>query len=149
MEQTLKSLVEILQKAVPTILFLLLLYFYFKAMLFGPLNKVLKQRDELTRGARKSAEESLSAAERKTQEFEAKLLEARAEVYREQEEMRRKWLEDQANQVAEAHDRSLAAVRKAKEQIAAEAAAARESLAAASGALADEIAQALLSRRTQ
>jgi F-type H+-transporting ATPase subunit b len=149
MEQTLRSLVEILQKAVPTILLLLLLYFYLKAMLFGPLTKVLKQRDELTKGTRKTAEESLANAERKTAEFEAKLRDARSELYKEQENERRKWLDDQAAQVVQAHERSAEAVRKAREEIAAEAATARETLAASAGSLADEIATSLLARRAQ
>ena len=60
MEQTLQALVGILQKAVPTILLLILLHFYLKAMLFGPLTKILKDREALTKGARKTAEESLA-----------------------------------------------------------------------------------------
>src|ERR1700687_856818 len=128
MEQTVQALGRILLKAIPTIFLLLLLHFYFKAMLFGPLEKVLRQRDELTEGARKAADQSLAAADRKAQKYEAKLREARAEVYRQQEETRRKWLEDQAAQTAEAHTRMASGVREAKEQIASEAAAARQAL---------------------
>jgi F-type H+-transporting ATPase subunit b len=116
-------------------------------MLFGPLEKVLKERDHLTKGAREAAEQSLAAADHKTQEFEAKLREARAEVYKEQEEMRRRWIEDQASQVAQAREFNAGAVRKAREEISAEAAAARLSLTESSGALADEIATAVLAGR--
>src|ERR1700690_1934347 len=116
MEQTLQALVGILQKAVPTILLLILLHFYLKAMLFGPLAKVLKERDALTKGSRKTAEESLASAERKTAEYEAKLRDARGEVYREQEEMRRQWLTEQSQQVDQARERNAASVRTAKEQ---------------------------------
>lgn len=147
MKQTLEALVGILQKAVPTIVLLLLLHFYFKAMLFGPLEKILQQRDALTKGARQSAEESLAAAERKTAEYEAQLRDARAEVYREQEEIRRQWLAEQAEQIEQAHERSAAAVRDAKYVIAREAAAARTTLLETSGALADQIASGILSRR--
>ena len=149
MAQTLQSLYEILEKAVPTVILLLLLYFYFKAMLFKPLNTILKQRDELTRGARKTAEDSLANAERKTQDFEIQLRDARSEVYREQEEQRRTLLEDQAAQIAQAHERTSASISTARAQIAAEAAVARESLAAESGLLADQIATSLLTRRSQ
>jgi F-type H+-transporting ATPase subunit b len=147
MEQTLHALAGILQKAVLTVGLLLVLHFYLKAMLFGPLEKALKERDRLTKGARQAAEQSLAAADRKTQEYEAKLREARAEVYKEQEEMRRRWIEDQASQVAQARERNAAAVRKAREEISAEAAVARRSLTESSGALADEIATAVLARR--
>ena len=114
MEQTLQALGGILLKAIPTVCLVLLLYFYFKVMLFGPLEKVLKRRDELTEGARKVAAESLAAAERKAQEYEAKLRDARAEVYREQEETRRRWLEDQASQIAKARQSAEGLVRAAK-----------------------------------
>jgi F-type H+-transporting ATPase subunit b len=135
-------------KAIPTILLLILLYFYLKAMLFGPLEKVLKQRDELTAGARKAADASLAAAERKQQEYERKFAEARAEVYRVQEETRRKWLDDQADQVAAARTRSDDGVRAEKTRISVEAAAARENLKASSEGLAENIADAILSRKS-
>jgi F-type H+-transporting ATPase subunit b len=146
MEQTFQALGGLLVKAIPTICFLLLLHFYFKAMLFGPLEKVLKQRDELTEGARKAAQASLAAAERKEQEYETKLRDARSEVYRAQEETRRRWLEDQASQTAQARQRSEAAVRAAREQIAADAAASHQSLAETSSKLADEIVTVILAR---
>src|SRR5438132_1787686 len=111
MEQTLQALGGILLKAVPTVCLLLLLHFYLKGMLFGPLERVLKQRDELTEGARKAAREGLAAAERKAQEYEARLREARAEVYRHQEETRRRWLDEQSARIAEAHEKTAGAVR--------------------------------------
>ena len=146
MEQTLHALAGILQKSIPTIIFLLLLYFYFKAMLFGPLAKTLAQRDALTKGARKTARHSLEEADRKTAEFEAKLRDARGEVYREQEETRKKWLADQAAQIASARDSAAQSIQKAKVQIAAEANAARASLAEQAGVLADQITAAVLQR---
>jgi len=147
MEQTLQALSGLLQKAVPTVLLLLFLHFYLRVMLFGPLKKIRKERDELTKGTRKAAEESLAAAERKTQEYEVKMREARAEVYREQEEMRKRWLADQAAQIEESHSRNAEAVTKAKSEIATEAALARQNLTITAGSLADEIAGTLLARR--
>jgi F-type H+-transporting ATPase subunit b len=134
-------------KAIPTMCFLVFLYYYFKLMLFGPLEKVLNQREQLTDGARKSAEASLAAAERKQQDYEAKFNEARAEVYRSQEETRRQWLDDQATAVAAARTAADQQVRTAKEQIASDGGEARETLTASSGALADEIASAMLARK--
>ena len=88
MEQTLHALAGILLKSIPTVVLLLFLYFYLKVMLFGPLGRLLKQREELTAGTRHAAQKSLKDAERKVTEYEAKMREARAEVYREQEETR-------------------------------------------------------------
>ncbi len=147
MEKTLHDLAALFLKAIPTVCLLVLVYFYLKAMLFGPLEKVLKQREELTEGARKIAEQSLAAAEGKEQEYQEKLREARAEVYRAQEETRRRWLEAQAAQVAQARTRAEALVRTAREQIAGEAVTAREYLIGSSSELADEIAAAVLARQ--
>jgi F-type H+-transporting ATPase subunit b len=134
-------------KAIPTMCFLVFLYYYLKLMLFGPLEKVLNQREQLTDGARKSAEDSLAEAERKQRDYEAKFNEARAEVYRSQEETRRQWLADQSTAVAAARTAADQQVRTAKEQIASDGGEARETLTTASGALADEIASAMLARK--
>ena len=146
MEQTLEALGGILLKAIPTAIIFLLLYFYFKAMLFGPLNRVLKERHELTEGARKAAEQSLEAAEKKTEEYEAKFREARSAVYKDQEETRRKWLEDQATQAAAARTDAEARVKAARETLAGELAAGRQNLIATSEQLADQIAAAMTGR---
>ncbi|HVN27174.1 MAG TPA: ATP synthase F0 subunit B [Candidatus Binataceae bacterium] len=135
-------------KAIPTILLFILVYWYLKAMLFRPLEKVLAERDALTEGAKRTAEASFAAAERKQKEYEAKFAEARAEVYKIQEETRRKWLEDQAAQLAETRKRMEESVHAAKAQIQAEAATARQGLEASSAQLAEEIASAILARRS-
>ena len=98
-------------------------------------------------GTRHAAEKSLKDAERKVQEYEAKMREARAEVYREQEETRKNWLADQTGQVDSARERSGRTVQQAKEEITAEIASARESLTASAGSLADQIATSVLARR--
>ena len=148
MEQTVQALGGILLKAIPTVILLIILHFYLKAVLFGPLDRVLKQRRELTEGARKIAEDSLAAATRKAEEYEAKLRDARAAVYKQQEEIRKRWLEEQANDVAEARARSESAVKAAREAIAQDAEAARKSLEESSKTVADQIVTMVLGRRS-
>jgi F-type H+-transporting ATPase subunit b len=147
MEQTIEALGGILLKAIPTAVILVLLYWYFRAMLFGPLDKVLKQRHELTEGARKTADESLASAERKTQEYEAKFRDARSAVYKDQEETRRQWLAEQAAQTARARAEAESTVKTAREGIAAEMAAARQNLLSSSEELAGQIVTAVTGRR--
>jgi F-type H+-transporting ATPase subunit b len=147
MEQTLQALSGILLKAVPTILLLIVLHFYLKAMLFRPLQKMLSQREALTAGARKAAEASLAAAERKAEDYEAKFRDARAEVYREQEETRRVWMEDQAKQIAAGQARTAETLTAARKQMEVETASAKASLVDTSAALADKIATTVLARR--
>jgi F-type H+-transporting ATPase subunit b len=147
MQETLQALSGILLKAVPTVILLIILHFYLKAVLFGPLDRVMKERRKLTEGARELAEASLAAATRKADEYEAKLREARAAVYKQQEEIRKRWLEEQAQQVAEARTRSEATVKTAREAIAQDAAGARKSLQDTSAAVADRIVATVLGKR--
>jgi len=147
MEQTLQDLSGILLKAIPSAFLLIVLHFYLKAMLFRPLQKMLKEREALTAGARKAADESLAAAERKAQDYEAKFHDARSEVYREQEETRRVWIEDQARQIAAGQARTAESLAAARKHLADETAAARASLVDTSAALADKIATTVLARR--
>jgi F-type H+-transporting ATPase subunit b len=147
MEQTLQALTGILLKAIPTVIILVILHNFLKAVLFGPTEKMLKERDALTGGARNIATHSLAEAERKTKEYEAKLRDAKAAVYKNQEEMRRQWLEDQAKQIEQAHANAAVMVSNAKKEIVAEAAVARASLESSSQALADQIATNLLGGR--
>jgi len=149
MEQTFQALQGILLKAIPTAILLLVLYFYFKAMLFGPLARVLKEREAMTKGARKDAEQSLARAEQKAKEYEDKLRDAKSEVYRDQEETRKKWLADQAAQLAQAKANAEASTNTARQGIAQEVAAARQGLADTSSAIADQIATSVLARRVK
>jgi F-type H+-transporting ATPase subunit b len=147
MEQTLHDLSGILLRAIPSAFLLIVVHFYLKGMLFKPLQKVLKQREELTAGARKAADESLAEAERKAQDYEAKFRDARSEVYREQEETRKVWLDDQAKQIASAHERSTEAMAAADKKLAEETVAAKQNLVETSASLADSIANTILARR--
>ena len=147
MQETLHALGGILQKASITVVLLILLHFYLKAVLFKPLDRVMEERRKLTEGARKAAEESLAAATRKADEYEAKLRDARAAVYKQQEEIRKGWLEEQTQQVADARDRSDSSVKASREALAVDAAAARKSLQDSSAAVADQIVATVLGKR--
>ncbi len=147
MQETLQALGGILLKAIPTVILLIILHFYLKAVLFGPLDRIMQKRRELTEGARKTAEDSLAAATRKADEYEAKLREARAAVYKQQEEIRKRWLDEQTQQVAEARVRSESTVKSAREAIAQDVAAARKSLQDTSAVVADQIVATVLGKR--
>ena len=62
----LHQLGELLLKAVPTFILVVILNFYLKSVFFKPLENVLKQRYEATGGARKLAQESTERAAKKT-----------------------------------------------------------------------------------
>ena len=148
MEETLHALGGILLKAIPTLILLVIVHLYLKFMFFRPLEDVLAKRRAMTEGARESADALLQQASEKTAEYEAKLREARGEIYRDQEETRRRWVADQTKRIDEARSLTHQMIRQAKEQIEAETIAAKRELSVSSDALADRIAHSLLARRS-
>ena len=147
MEETLKAVGQILLQALPTFFLVLLLHLYLRAVFFKPLARVLAERSEATEGARKKAAESLERAAAKATAYEESVRAARSDIYRQQEEVRRKWRDEQTAQLAEARNRADVAVKAAKMQLAGEAETARASLEANIRSLADQITQTILQRR--
>jgi len=104
MESLLAAVRELLIRALPTFIIVFLLWLYLKKMLFAPLEKALQERQAATTGTRKRADESIQRAEAKAAEYEEKLRAARAEIYKEQEEMRRGWREEQTGRINETRE---------------------------------------------
>jgi len=147
MDATLHSLGAILLQSIPTLILVILLNLYLKAMFFGPLNKILRQRHEATKGAREAAEASAKRAAEKSAAYEAALQQARAEMYKEQEEARKKWLAEQTRLLDEARTHAHEALHTAKGSIESEAAAAKTDLEGQSAALAEQISNMILEGR--
>lgn len=147
MEQTLYALGEILLKAVPTFVLVLLLYAYLSRMFFRPLEKVLQKRYEATEGARKLADESLAKAAAKTEEYEAALRAARGEVYQELSEWRRQLQAERAAAIAQIREQAEAQIGQAKARLGEEVAQLKQGLTSESDALATQIANSILRRR--
>jgi len=147
MDETLRQLGGILLRAVPTFILVVLLHFYLKFIFFKPLARVLRQRYDATEGARKLAEASLAKASEKAAEYEAALRAARAETYKELEQLRRQLQDDRAVAVREARASAEAALSQAKATLAAEVADLKKSLEAESDTLADRIADKVLRGR--
>lgn len=146
MEATLHALGEIVLKGLPTFFLLILLHFYLKRTFFAPLEKVLAERYEATTGARKQAESAMARAEAKAKEYEEAIRNARTEVYKDNDVMRKKWREEQAVVLGDARERADSLVKTAKAELAADVRAARESLQAESERIADGITAAILRR---
>jgi F-type H+-transporting ATPase subunit b len=118
-----------------------------KYVFFKPLGKVLHDRYEATEGARKAAAASLARAEERAAAYEASIRAARSELYKEQEEQRRKWRDEQTAQMLESRKRAEALIAQAKADLGAQAEQAKRSLATDTDALAEEIVNAVLHRR--
>lgn len=146
MEATLHALGEIVLKGLPTFFLLILLHFYLKRMFFVPLEKVLAERYEATTGARKQAESALQRAEAKAKEYEEAIRDARTEVYKENEALRKRWRDEQTAVLSDARAKADAQIAAAKAELAAETQSARQSLRAESERIADDITAAVLRR---
>jgi F-type H+-transporting ATPase subunit b len=117
MDQTLQQIGELLLGSVPTILFFLLTWFLYRTLVHGKLIRVLDERHALTQGAMEKAKTDIAAAEAKAAAYEQSLREARATLFKQQEERRRKVLEARAAMVAEARAKAEATVKAAKVQL--------------------------------
>ena len=144
MDETLRQLGGILLRAIPTFVLVILLHFYLKFVFFKPLAKILKERYDATEGARKQAEASLAKADQKAAEYEAALKAARAETYKELEQLRRNLQEDRAARLRESRSRAEAAATQAKAALRAEVEDLKKGLEAESDALASRIADRIL-----
>jgi len=144
MDQTLQQLGELLLGAVPTVILLALLYALYTAIVHKPLQAVLAERRSKTEGAVEKSRADIAAAEARTAEYEQKLREARAVVFRAQEARRQAVLQARANALNEARSKAQAQVAAAKKDIESDRAAAETGLPADAVALAQEIVRRVL-----
>lgn len=147
MEETLRALGQILVEALPTFFIVLFLHFYLKAMFFGPLQRILEQRRQATEGARQAATASLQAAEAKVAQYELQIRSVRNDVYREQEELRRRWADEQAVRLKGARESADDLVKRAKADLQTQVIEAKRDLAGSSQAIADQITETILHGR--
>ena len=146
MDVILHQLAELLLKAIPTFLLVVLLHFYLKFVFFKPLEKVLHRRYEATEGARKAAEQSFERAAAKTAQYEAAIRAASSEIYQAQAQIHKQLQEHEASELAAPRKQTEAAIQQARADLANDVEAAKAGLARESDALADQIAATLLRR---
>ncbi|MBV9183707.1 MAG: ATP synthase F0 subunit B [Acidobacteria bacterium] len=147
MEATLNALGDLLVKAIPTVIFFIILTVYLKAVLFRPLAKIFEERRKATEGVRELAQRAFEAADKKSSELEHALQIARAELHREREAMRRRWTEQQEQEIAKARAEAERQIEEAKRQIAEEVQKAQSQLDANVEDLSTHIVSSVLRRR--
>ncbi len=144
MDQTLQQLGELLLGAVPTVILLALLYGLYTAIVHKPLQRVLAERRNKTEGAIEKSKADISAADARTSEYEQKLREARAAVFRAQETRRQAAVQARTNAVNQARTKAQAQIQAAKASIENDRAAAESGLQGEAAALAQEIVKRVL-----
>jgi F-type H+-transporting ATPase subunit b len=144
MDQTLQQLGELLLGAVPTVILLTLLYALYTAIVHKPLRRVLDERRSKTEGAVEKSRADIAAADARTSEYEQKLREARAAVFRAQEARRQAAVQARSNAVNEARAKAQAQVQSAKAGIETDREGAEKGLQGEAAALAQEIVRRVL-----
>jgi F-type H+-transporting ATPase subunit b len=144
MDQTLHQLGELLLGAVPTVVLLTLLYALYANIVHRPLRRALEERRSKTEGAVEKSRADIAAAEARTAEYEQRLREARATVFRAQETRRQAAIQARANALAEARHRAQAQVQAAKKDIEKDREAAQAALQGEAATLAEEIVRRVL-----
>jgi F-type H+-transporting ATPase subunit b len=117
MDQTLRQLGELLLGAVPTVILLALLYALYTTIVHKPLRRVLEERRSKTEGAVEKSRADIAAAEARTSEYEQRLREARATVFRAQEARRKSALDARTAALNQARSKAQAQVESAKVDI--------------------------------
>jgi F-type H+-transporting ATPase subunit b len=144
MDQTLRQLGELLLGAVPTVILLALLYVVYTVIVHKPLQRVLGERRSRTEGAVEKSRADIAAAEARTSEYEQRLREARATVFKAQEARRKAALDARTGALNQARAKAQAQVQAAKADIQKDRDAAQDGLQAEAQALAVEIMRRVL-----
>ena len=144
MDETLKQIGELLLGSIPTIIFFVLLFGLYVAMVHKPLARVLGERNARTQGAIEKARADIATAEARTAEYEKRLRDARLALFKAQEARRARAAQAGAEALAEVRKRSQAQVEQARVMIDADKKAAMSSLEAEVGRLAAEIIRTVL-----
>jgi F-type H+-transporting ATPase subunit b len=123
---------------------LAVLYALYTVIVHKPLQRVLAERRSKTEGAVEKSRADIAAAEARTTEYEQKLREARAAVFKAQEARRQAVMQARTNAVNESRTKAQAQVQAAKKDIESDRAAAEKALQADASALAQEIVRRVL-----
>jgi F0F1-type ATP synthase membrane subunit b/b' len=130
--------------AVPTVIFVLLFYFFLRWSFFTPIERVLAERHRRAEGARREAEVSREAVQEKLRTYHEALRKVRVEIFAEQETARRRVLDERQATIQAARLAAQQELQGAKKSLTSDIETARVQLEQSSGALAAEIADAIL-----
>jgi F0F1-type ATP synthase membrane subunit b/b' len=129
MDATLQALAALLLKSIPTIVFFIFLAVYLKYIFFKPMAKIFEQRRKETEGVRDIAIQL-----------------ARAEIARENEALRRRWADEQAEIVANARADAAKRIERAKLRTAEEIEQAKSDMDTSIDRLSTQIVETLVRR---
>ena len=130
--------------AVPTSLLFIVLVLAYQLLIQGPLTSTLKERRARTQGAVEAANKAIELAEKRSAEYEVKLRQARAEVFKAREERIKQWNAERDAALDTARKAAGARVNQAKAELNAETEQARQVVQASASDLAGQVVRAVL-----
>jgi F-type H+-transporting ATPase subunit b len=130
--------------AAPTAALFIVLVLAYEFLVQGPLTAVLKERRARTEGAVEAAHKAIEQAETRTADYEAKLRQARAEIFKAREERTKQWAAERDSALEAARKAAGARVSQAKAELETEAEKARVVVRASVGELASQVVRAVL-----
>src|SRR5271170_7360939 len=143
-DELLRQLGDLVLGSVPTMILFVFLVLAYRFVLYRPLMRTLAERRERTLGALEKAHAAIAAADAKSQEYEAKLRAARAEIFHRREERVKQWNAQRESALASAREAARERVATARASIEGEADAARRQIEASVDQLAWQILRVVL-----
>ena len=144
MDELLHQLVDLLVGSIPTAILFVVLVVAYRVLLYGALRRTLAERRERTQGAVEKAADAIAAADAKTQEYEARLRAARADIFRHRDQLLQQWNAERESALASARLVAQERVRVAQTALEAQGAEARRQIEGSTEQLAAQILQAIL-----
>ena len=139
-----KQLGELLLRSIPTIILWLVTLGLYRLLVYTPLTRILAERYQRTEGALAQAKADIAQAEARTAEYEHRLREARAAIFKAQEQRREQALQTRYEAAAQARAAAEARIADERRQIEAQKSDAQKGLQAQAEQLAREIIRVVL-----
>ena len=144
MDELLRQLGDLALGAIPTMILFILLVLAYRFILFGHLVKTREERRERTAGAFEKSRQAIAQADVRTQEYEARLRAARAEIFRGREPRLQRLNADKESALSDARLAAQKQVESAQTALNAQAVDARRQIEASANQLAAQVLAAVL-----
>jgi F-type H+-transporting ATPase subunit b len=148
MDAILRQIGELLISSIPTIISVLIVWMSYYFLVHKKLRQVLEQRHALTKGAIERAQQEIARAEARTAEYEQKVREARAEIYKTQQASRQQIMDARTAALVEARKQAGDKVKEARASVAATVTTSKVALREQADALADKVIETVLKPAT-
>lgn len=144
MSDLFRQLGELALGAIPTLILFIFLVLGYRYILYQPLVKVREERRERTAGAIEKSRRAIVQADVRSQEYEAKLRAARAEIFRGREQRVHQWNVERENAVASARLAAQQRIQGALEALEAQKTETRHQIESSASQLAAQVMAAVL-----